>query len=281
MTVFDNVKNILLKKRSLWILIIIAILAAWLMIRSCSKGHVPRKQLYVIGRDSTWYPEDLMGKERNLQAFTNDLFNAVGQETKLRFAWLEAASSSLVDGLGSDLYDAILSSMQPNFLNQNKYLFSELIFQLGPVLIVRKDSTATSLADMQKKMIGIPNGFNFIFNTIKKSGANAYNMFVIPYANMNKALESLDRNQMDGIIMDVLPAYAYIEGFYSDKLKVVTPPLNDEGLRLVTLKDQESQELINEFNQALETLKKNGTYDKLLSKWNLIDPETQHLKKHK
>lgn len=282
---FEKLKNTivrnLFKKRNVWILVFFGILATWGGIRSCSHEDTLRKKLYFIGRDSTWYPEELMGKERKLQAFTNDLLAAITEETKLQFEWLETNSVALIEGLNAGNYDAVLTAMRPNFINQNKYVFSELLFQLGPVLIVGEESSATSLKDMQGKTLAIPKGSNLVFNTIKKGGANAYNIFIINYDNINKALEALEKNQMDGIIMNTIPAYAQLEGFYAGRLKVITPPLTDEGIRLVGLRDEVSEELIADFDKALTELKKNGTYDRLITKWNLINPEIQYMKKQK
>ena len=53
----------------------------------------------------------------------------------------------------------------------------------------------------------------------------------------------------------------------------MTPPLTQEGLRLVTLKNEKGQQLIDAYNEGLDRLKEAGTYDKLLEKWGLINPE--------
>lgn len=273
---FRNIiSTFLFKKRSIGILIALALLAIWGLVRACSHQETLRKRVYTIGRDSSWYPLQLFGKDRNLQAFTNDLIWAIAQETKLRFEWLATGPGSLLEGLNDGYYDAAISSLRQNFINRDKYVFSDLIFGTGPVLIVQQDSTATSLKDMEDKTVGIRSGSYLIFNTIKESGAHAYNILITTYDNVNKALESLDKNQIDGIIMDAIPAYAYTEGFYAGKLKVVTPPLTDEGLRLVALKSAASDELIKDFDDALRKLIENGTYDQLIDKWNLVDPENR------
>lgn len=263
------------RKRGIGILIIVALLAIWGLLRACSHQELLRKRTYIIGRDSTWYPMQLMGKDRNLQAFSNDLMTAIAQETKLRFQWVETGPGSLLEGLNDGYFDAVISSLRPNFIHRDKYVFSDIIFELGPVLVVRQDSPVTSLKDMQGKTVGIRSGSYLIFNNVKESGAHAYNILITTYDNVNKALESLDRNQIDGIIVEAVPAYAYIEGFYAGRLKIVTAPLTDEGLRLVGLRDPASDELISDFDDALRKLIDDGTYDQLINKWNLINPETR------
>lgn len=267
------------KKGFIGILILLALISTWVLFRSCSKEGMGRKKVYFIGRDSSWYPNQLLGKERNLQAFMNDLFAAIGQEMHLHLEWLETNPIALIEGLDMGSYDVILSSLQPTFATQHKYLFSNLIFELGPVLVVPQKSSAKSLEDMKGKTVGVWKGSIFTFNTIKKSGAHFYDIFIVPYDNINKALEALERNQMDGLIMDAIPAYSHSEGYYYNKLKVISAPLNDEGLRLIGLKNSHTAEFLEEFNNALLEVQKNGIYTQLIAKWKLVDPEVQYLNK--
>jgi len=194
----------------------------------------------------------------------------------LIFNWVETNPGTLISGLESGNYDAILSSMRPNVVNQNHYVFSDLIVEIGPVLIVRKESDFDSLKDMDGRTVGIRAGSSLIFNAIRQSGANLYDPIFITFDNINKALEALNNDQIDGVILDAIQAYTFVDGFYHDSLKIITSPLTDEGLRLVVLKNGPADDLIPIFNKALVELKQNGTYDTLIKKWNLIDPELRY-----
>ena len=88
------------------------------------------------------------------------------------------------------------------------------------------------------------------------------------YDSIPKALNDIVDGTVDGAIVDILSAVAYCQDLYQGKLKIVTDPLNNEGLRMLTLKDQAHDFLLH-FNHGLEKLKTSGAYDKLLYKWNL------------
>jgi polar amino acid transport system substrate-binding protein len=265
-----------LKKKSVWILVIFCLLLLWGIIRSCSRKGALESYIYHIARDSTGYPLHLEGKERNLLAFTNDLMTAIAKETGIRFIWIETGFDHLLEGLDDGSYDGIISSMRPTGINQDIYAFSDLFFELGPVLIVPEDSKVTSLKDMKDKTLGIRTSTSFIFNAIKDKVPIHYRL--ITYNNINQALEALVHNQIDGLILEAILAYTYTEGFYAGRLKVVTPPLTDEGLRLITKRDPQSELLITSFNEGLEELRNNGIYDELIKKWDLINPENQYLR---
>lgn len=258
------------------LLFLLLILISLFLFRTCSRQSLPHKEVYIIGRNSSWYPLQLQGKEKSLMAFTNDLMLAIGKETELRFQWAESSPNILLEDLDAGIYDAIISSMHATPINQEKHLFSEMFFEIGPVLVVRKDSTAKSLKDMQGRSIGIVSVTSPVFNAVRESGANVYNLLLINYYSDNQVIEALVRNQIDGVILDAFPAYTFVDGFYADKLKVVTAPLSDEGLRLVTLKTESSEILIHDFDIALNKLKENGTYSTLIEKWGLIDPEKDY-----
>ena len=153
-------------------------------------------------------------------------------------------------------------------LNQTEYLFSDSFYSLGPVLVVNQNSHATSLDEMEGKIIGIKEGSSSVYNV-----QHFHSILILPYDNMVMALEDLNNDKIDGVIMDVWPAYAYIQSFYKGKLRVVTSPLIKEGLRLATLRQPEYVPLIDGFNEGLKELKKSGEYDDLLKRWGLFNTE--------
>lgn len=267
-------KKISLKQLGIWIAVLVLLVAAIFFVRSCSRRNAGlHKNVYFIGRDSRWYPLKLFGKEKNLLAFTNDLMTEISREAGIQFHWLESSSESLLENLSYLEYDAVLSSLRPNPINRTDHLFSELVFETGPVLVVRKDSPIDSLKDIDGLTLGILSGPYPVFNAVRESGANDYDLIYVTYVNVNQLMEALVKNQIDGAIVDAIPAYTLAEGFYANKVKVVTPPLNDEGLRLVTMISDPSQSFIDTFNEVLDKMKEDGTYDFLISKWDLINPE--------
>jgi len=260
-------------KKSSILLAVIAFIAIILTVRSCRQGTIVKKHIYTIGKDSSWYSISLVGKERNLSAFSNDLLAYVSQESNLNFSLIETNAWSLLDSLNNGTFDAIFSDIRPSIVNQQKYLFSELLFKLGPVLVVPINSKASSLKDMQNKTIGVHRDTILAFNAVRESGANNFHIYIVTYDSQNKAFEALTKGYIDGVISDAIPTYTLLSGFYAGILKAVTPPLTDEGIRLVTLKTPASEFLINTFDASVDVLQENGIFDQLIDKWNLINPD--------
>src|SRR5262245_143678 len=128
-----------IRKHFFWLIPLLAILALLLIVKGCSgDGLMGRKKSFLIGRESHWQIE-LLGRERSLTGFTNDLMAHIGEQNSIRFNWIETNPANLISGLDNKNYDFILTTLRPNVINQEKYDFSELIFELGPVLVVREE----------------------------------------------------------------------------------------------------------------------------------------------
>jgi len=252
---------------ALGVLVIIVALF-WLLFRVAGGNAEDEKITYYIGRDSTWYPLDFRGKERNMVGFTNDMLQAIAEEEEFSVYMFEVGTNALYDGLELGEYDGILSHLTPNIVNRRVYGFSDPFYTTGPVLIVRRGSQATSLADMRGKVIGVEAGALQIYNISEPS-----DVAFIPYDTASLALEKLDDNEIDGVVLDALKAYAYTEGYYRGRLKVATSPLTDKGLRLVTMRDPKSLLLVSRFNEGLKKIKDKGIYGELIEKWGLTDTE--------
>lgn len=280
MNAWSRLKGILsgkwLSKKILWALLA-AILALGTIysLRSCS-SRGPGKKIFLIGRESSWYPMELAGKEKNLTAFTNDILSLIAQENDVRLEWYETTSSGLIDGLDNGTYDFILTAMRPNFVNKEKYNFSSLIFEFGPVLLVRQDSTITTLKELHGMTVGINYGFSWANNAQKIPDVNSYDIYFSSYGNMSNALDDLINDKIDGVIMQSIPAYNVTQGLYAGKLKVVTPPFSDEGLRIVSVKNSPYANVIKVIDESIEKMRENGTYDSLIAKWNLVDPASHY-----
>ena len=259
-------------KKHIFILMsaVFALAAFWSTFPSCSSNSFAESKIYHIGRDSSWYPLDLRGKEISLVGFANDLLDIISQEQGFRVHTFEVGPSALFDGLDAGNYDGVLSSLTPNFMNQEKYAFSDPFYLVGPVLIVPVSSQAHSLKDMEGRIIGIESGSLQVFNIPEPP-----NVVMVPYNTASEALENLDKNVIDGVILDALRAYVSTEGFYAGRLKVVSSPLTNKGLRLITRKDPEHLNLISRFNEGLKAIKNQGTYAELVKKWGLINTEPE------
>lgn len=263
----DSLKQFLRIRRVQYaLLIFLAVILVWFFLRACSAVDEVTHPRYTVAVDRSWYPLALYGKETNLLAVMDELLDAISEESGIRFTLLEVRTPNLIRDLDSGIYNAMISPMPPTHLNMIRYRFSDPIFLLGPVLLVEEDSPIKSLAELNGRFVGIKRGISLNLD-VPFPAAN-----IVPYDNMTIALGDLEDNRIDALIMDSLQANVQIQGFYTGKIKVVTSPMTQEGIRLVSLNSPDYDDLFDVFNKTLEKLKENGKYDQILNRWGLFNP---------
>lgn len=228
-----------------------------------------KEHLFLVAVDNRWTSLDLHGYEGYMQGFVSELIEQIAKDEEIKIQVISVGASQLFDNLDKRHYDAVISPLSPNVTNQEKYEFSEPFYLTGPVLIVPLNSKSTTIAELHN--VGIKSGYSATF---MDSGQPLTS--TIPFYNMNVALSELIAGKIDGLIMESIDAYAYVQGYYADKLKIVTPPLNKDGLRLITLRKFFGEHLVKIFDAGVKKAKEDKSYEKLLQRWELIDPETAY-----
>lgn len=261
----------ILEKRSLWIQRFLTVLLICLLLFGSYRIYrwmsPPIPSIYKIGMDATWHPLNLYGKEPAFTAFSSEVMFAVAKDQKLKIEIVRSGPKRVLELLDDSVVDGILSPIFEDHLMEEHYYFSNPYYRFGTVLIVRKDTSFTELKEFSHKRVTVQRGSPILYRiTVDPSTS------VVTYNSPLTALDELGRSEVDGVFMDLLE-YLYYGGMYRDKLKVVTHPLTNPGLRLITLQEDYGWDLIEKFNAGLENIKQNGVYQKLLEKWDLYNPE--------
>ena len=221
-----------------------------------------------IGQDSRWATLNLMGKERNLTAFNNELLSSIAKLENFNIRIEITSAADLISDLEEGTLQGALTSVQPSYLNEENLIFSNPYFHIGPVLIIPSTAPIEGWNDKRKKIIGIP-----LYSPILTSLEEDSTIQTKIYDDILHALSDLSDYKIDGAIFPAIPANTYVRTFYRHELKIATLPLTDEAIRLAALKNEKGIMLIELFNKGLATLKKDETYDKFLERWSLINVE--------
>ncbi len=260
------------KRRTKWrraiISLLLVIVLLWAISKACTDARVMLSRPFKIIHDRSWNKLLVTGKEKNLQAFSDDLLLAIAKREQLPVEIFNVSPGSALEQVEEGTYDGVISTLTPTPLNEDRFLFSDTFYRLGAVLVVQEESDVKSLAEMESTIIGIPREESTFFDI------GIYPKLVFySYQDEIDALEDLDQDKIDGVIMNAWPAYVLTQGIFQGKLKVATAPFTLEGIRLVMRKDKSSEIFIRKFNEGLGALRQDGTYEDFISKWGLIDTE--------
>ena len=162
----------------------------------------------------------------------------------------------------------MLSSVQPHPFNERQFHFSRLFLKTGPVLIVKKQVQKEVIEKMMRKEIAVDSRIHeaLLIEHYPEAIVRFYD--IIP-----EALNEVVSDRIDGAIVNYIPAISFVQDLYKKELKIASLPLDNTGLRMVALKDKQ-RELMKIFNEGLDTLKREGVYEKLALKWGLY-PEKE------
>ena len=236
-----------------------------ILFQSCGCGSGQRHGFLRIGIDSEWYPIDFGPQQAYVNGYTEDLLLEIARYSGIEFEKVEANWDSLLDGLREKKYDAVLTSLPPSPFNTAKYDFSHPFLDLGPVLIIPVDGSHTDLGQMKGELVGLIAGDPASLILQRYPEVIMRNFRSIP-----DLLNAVASGEIEGALLNKIPAVNYVDDLYAGKLKIVSQPLTDAGIRLIAAKGK-SEHLLRDFNKSLKSLKKKKKLQSLLKKWNL-DP---------
>lgn len=228
---------------------------------SCSKDG--EGNVYRIAMETSWNELNLGNKEKNVIAFSRELLQEIARDQGIGVEIVNVSPETGFMDLRGGRYEAMVSALSPDLFIKEEYKLSEPFILCGPLLLLRSDSLMDSLEDMDAKLLGVDFGSSIVYNVEMSP-----NILIRYYHNISLAIKDLLDHGVDGVIIEGLEAYEFVEVLYKDRIKIIKPPLSDKGLRLVVYGSY-SKNLIKYFDNGLKSLKGRGDYHKLLRKWGI------------
>lgn len=239
------------------------ILLCSLCLTGCGKKESITHQIAV---DPSWYPLYFQDKNNNVVGFSTELLRNISKEEFTTFSILYTNWDSLLEGLNNKQYGGILTSLYPYNFNQKNYSFSDLYLPTGPVLILPISSPYQELSDIQGKQVAAITGSSSV--TLLET----YPKIIISFCDsIGQVVNQLQSGQVVAALLPWPIAQSLMQGTFQKNFMLGSQPLNQEGLRLVTLKNYDPS-LIKHFNKGLQKLQKSGLYTQLLIEWGIIPP---------
>jgi ABC-type amino acid transport substrate-binding protein len=230
-------------------------------IAGCSRDA--QDQDYRIAYDPSWKGVELMGQENRITGFSRDLLREIGKREKIHLSLVAIEADRLISDLKTEQYDAILSSLYPYLFNQTYFAFSSPYVLTGPVLVLRNDSSAQSIEELSGAEIAVlPDTFGALY--LEQNAE----ILIRNYDSVPNALNDVISGTIDGAVIDIVVAAAYCANIYHGALRIVGHPMNDQGIRLITL-NRPPSDLLPIFNASLDKMQQDGTYQRLLTTWSI------------
>ena len=215
---------------------------------SCSAKE---NKLYV-GTNAEFEPFEYRDGE-NIVGFDIDLINEIAKIMKQDIEVVDMAFDGLLPALQSKKIDIIIAGMTADEERKKFVNFTDPYYSTQQSILVHKDNKDIySFDNLEGKNVGVVLGFTGDLIVSAMSNVNAQK-----YGATSEAILALKSKKVDAVVLDYEPASKYFD--QNNDLKLIITDSKSEEYAIAMRK--EDTELLKKVNDALNTIKENGTYD--------------------
>ncbi|KAA6225263.1 MULTISPECIES: transporter substrate-binding domain-containing protein [unclassified Campylobacter] len=237
---------------------ILSLMIVALFIISCANNDEGLK----IGIAPNYKPFDYK-QDGKLTGFDVDLVEMIAKKEGIKITWQELSFDGLIPALKTSKINMIASAMSKTEERAKNVDFSDTYYLTKNLYIKHKDNTKLkNKDDLTNLKIGVQLG------TLQEVAAkNIKNADVQTNEDLNIAILALKNKKIDAVVADKDVARGYLKE--NAELEVFFEE-NDgsSGLSFAFEKDKH-KEIILKFNRTLQEFKQDGSYEKLLEKYDL------------
>ncbi|MDR2526472.1 MAG: transporter substrate-binding domain-containing protein, partial [Rickettsiales bacterium] len=172
------------------------------------------------------------------------------------------AWSGIIPALEAKKIDAIVGGMSITEERKKKVNFTDSYFASGlSVVVNKKNKDIKDMKSLEGKTIAVK-----IATSAKEIADNIKNAKVIVYDTNDVIYNAVIAGKADAMISDTpVNDYTVARAQGKDKLKTAFIHNSDDFYGIAVRK--KDKQLLNDLNEALKTIKQNGTYNKISMEW--------------
>ena len=203
------------------------------------------------------YPPFEQGNAPDYEGFDIDLINAVAEEMGVETEIVDAPFDVILQG-GQGRFDLSIAATTITPARENRVDFSDPYFEAEQSLLVQAGGDVASLDDITAdSVVGAQDGTTG--ETYAEENTDAE---VRPFPEIDDAYNALASGQVDAVLNDLPSTKAAVED--NPDLEVAETFSTDELYGIVFPQDSS---LVDPVNEALQTVKDNGTLADIYSEW--------------
>ncbi len=248
------------------------VLALSLMLAISSVGSVfaAIPKTLRIGTDPTYPPFESKDSSGKLVGFDIDLTNEICARIHTKCTYVEGDFDGLIPSLQANKIDAIISSLSITEKREKQIAFSEKLYAANSRLVAVKGSTLQpTVASLKGKSIGVEQG------TTQETYANEYwrpqGVNVVSYSGQDQVYQDLHAGRIDAAFQDEVQAgEGFLKSPVGNAYAFAGPAVKDEkifGVGTGMGMRKSDTDLKAAVDKAFESMRKDGTYDKLAKKY--------------
>ncbi|KHD89886.1 MAG: ABC transporter substrate-binding protein [Bdellovibrio sp. ArHS] len=240
-----------------------------LLLISCTKKEdtslrtQPIPSELVVGTDAAYAPFESENADKSVEGFDIDIIHAVADRAGFKIKIVNTPWEGLFSQLASGDRDILISAITINSERKKVMDFSEPYFEAVQLIALPVKSKVTKFVELKDLKVGVQTGTTgdeVISDLLGKTNPNIKRFEGTPLA-----LQELVNGGVDAVVAD----NGVIDNFLANNAKtfktVADPSFSKEHYGIAVKKG--NSELLKKINDALQALKKDGTYQKIHSKY--------------
>ena len=235
------------------------VLKASLVALACGAGAAyAQNNVLRVATDATFPPMEFVENGKKT-GFDVELVEAVAAKMGKKVEWIDIDFKGLVPGLVAKRYEMAVSAIYITDERKKVVDFTQPYYAGGLVAMVKDGSPITKLTDLNGKKVSVQVG-------TKSVGFLTENYPKVQRVEVEKNQEMfnlVDIGRADAAVTGKPAAFQYIRT--RGGMKVLSEQLTTEEYGMAIRKDM--PELTAAVNKALEQLKADGGYQKIVDKW--------------
>jgi arginine transport system substrate-binding protein len=225
------------------------------------------KETIRFATEPTYPPFEYVNEQGQIKGFDIDIANALCQQLKVHCTFAAQSFDGLIPSLNLGKFDALIAALGITPAREKQLNFTQSYYQPSASFVASKKNHFLQ-KDLIGKTIGAQQGSTFaqyLYDQYKGK------VKVKLYASIQDAFLDLIAGRVEAVIADRPIAISWLkESNHMQQYELVGGPLtNDQyfgaGYGIGFRKNE--KELLQDFNQALIEIKKNGTYDKIVANY--------------
>ena len=233
------------------------------------------KEVLRVVTDATYAPMEFMSKEQ-VSGLGIDFIHAVAEEAGYEIQVEHVGWDPLFVEVESGRAQLAVSSISITEDRKEKYEFSIPYFISTNKILVPKDSSIKSSADLKGKKVAVLIGSTGMIATEKVLGQN--NKDIKKFESNVLAIQELKQNGADAVVADSAVVEEYVKNNPKDEFKVIEDPSNFEEEYYGVIFPKGNTALKEEFDKAILAIYENGKYEEIYEKWLGKKPDIEVLK---
>lgn len=225
---------------------------------------IKSKGKFVVGLDDSFPPMGFRDDKGQIVGFDIDMAKAVAQKLGVKVEFKPVEWDGIILSLNNKDIDVIWNGLTITDERKKQIAFSKVYLQNRQIIVVQNNSTINSKKDLSGKTVGLQMG-----SSSEKALSSDTTTFkslkdVRKYSNNTEALLDLNQGRIDAVVVDEVVGRYYIEkkpGLY----KILNDNFGVEDYGVGIRKSDVSFK--EKLDEALDTIKNDGTADKISQKW--------------